>query len=244
MKRFRGFTFVLVVLTSLTAFAAEEKKEEKPKEIKAGPPDGSHCVDPFGKEGESRWSDGLKGWACKSPFGTLSSGAGRGTVADRYVVQNTSYRRLDAAYQIAPAVIAPLRMSLLSQRQFYVTAEGGGGANMTCNRREVGDWETFEVIDRNGSNLTSGDAIQLRAPGGQYIAPDISANAANTSAAETFIIVKLGGSSGTIVVPGDTFALRSAAGKYLTAEGGGGRGLSCNRTEIGQWETFRYVAGK
>lgn len=234
--------WVLIALMSVSAFGAEEEKKEQPKEIKAGPPEGAYCVDPLGAEGKSQWSDSLKGWSCRSAFKPIVGGSrdGRAPGFDRYV-QNTRY---EAAYRIVPVELTPLKMSLLSRGRFYVTAEGGGGANMTCNRREIGGWEVFDVIDRNGNELSSGDAIQLRTPGGQYIAPDISAKAANGSEAETFIIVKLSGSGGTIVAPGDAFALRSAGGKYLTAEGGGGQALTCNRTVVGDWERFTYVAAK
>jgi hypothetical protein len=233
--------WVLIALVSVPVFAAEEKKE-KPKEIKAGPPEGTRCVDPFGVEGKSQWSDGLKGWSCASPQKTTAGGSrdGRAGNFDRSV-QTTRY---DTAYRLAPVELAPLKISLLSHGRFYVSAEGGGGANLTCNRTQAAAWEIFEVIDRNGNALSSGDAIQLRTLGGQFIAPDISAKAGSASQAETFVIVKMGGSGGTVVAPGDTFALRAAGGKYLTAEGGGGQALTCNRTAVGDWEKFTYVAAK
>lgn len=42
--------------------------------------------------------------------------------------------------------------------------------------------------------------------------------------------------------PGRTYALRTSAGYYLTAENGGGTTVNTDRTELGSWETFALVS--
>lgn len=138
------------------------------------------------------------------------------------------------------------KVALRSVNGSYVTAEGGGGGDVTCNRLKIGPWETFILVDKNGGGLISGDSVNLRASNGLYVVAEnggdanVNANRAVAGPWESFTIVKVGGAGNTIK-PGDSVAFRSSAGKYLTAEGGGGQNVTCNRAAVGAWETFTYV---
>lgn len=137
------------------------------------------------------------------------------------------------------------QISLRTAADAYVTAGRGGGPNVTADRKAIGAWEVFELVDRDGGTLHSGDAVQLRASNGQYVVAEsggdagVSVNGA-AGAWETFMIVKVG--SGDTITPGDAVAFRTIGGKYLTAEGGGGANVTARGTAIGAWQTFRYLA--
>ncbi len=51
----------------------------------------------------------------------------------------------------------------------YVCAEGGGGGPVVANRVMAREWETFELVDRNGPPLRSGDPVGLIANNGQFV---------------------------------------------------------------------------
>src|SRR6478735_6762405 len=83
----------------------------------------------------------------------------------------------------------------------YVTAENAGGAAVTANRAAAQEWETFQLIDKNGGALQSGDLVFLKTSKGFYVqAPPqaansrINANSRNQLDWETFRMVKVGGS--------------------------------------------------
>ncbi len=136
--------------------------------------------------------------------------------------------------------------SFISSAGRYVTAEGGGGSSVTCNRTAKGTWETFEIVDKNGGSLTSGDEINIRASNGMYVVAEgggggaVNANRQVPSVWETFTILKRGGADG-VIVSGDSIALRSIGGRFVTAEGGGGGAVVCDRTAAHEWETFRFI---
>ncbi len=126
----------------------------------------------------------------------------------------------------------------------YVVAEGGGGGAVNANRPQAGAWETFTLIDKNGSPLMNGDAVNFRTATGHFLVAEGSGGRevlANRPAAgpwETFVIVKVRGSAGQEIVHGDAIALRASNGQYVVAEGGGGGVVNANRNAIGPWETF------
>lgn len=51
----------------------------------------------------------------------------------------------------------------------YVCAEGGGGGPVVANRAVAAGWETFQLVDRNGPPLRSGDQVALRASNRQFV---------------------------------------------------------------------------
>ncbi|HEV2800349.1 MAG TPA: hypothetical protein VGW12_07625 [Pyrinomonadaceae bacterium] len=126
----------------------------------------------------------------------------------------------------------------------YVCAEGGGGQRIVANRRTASEWETFQLVDRNGARLISGDQCTLRANNGQFVCAEggggreVVANRTVNGAWETFTILRADGSSGDIT-NGQRVALRASNGQFVCAEGGGGREVVANRGAIRAWETFR-----
>ncbi len=78
--------------------------------------------------------------------------------------------------------------------------------------------------------------LTLRANNGQYVCAELdgtmNANRDAVGSWERFAVES---------VDGGKFALKSAHGKYVCAEGGGGGPLIANRTAIGGWEKFRSV---
>jgi hypothetical protein len=137
------------------------------------------------------------------------------------------------------------KMALRTSGDAYVTAGRSGEAHMTADRKAIGTSEVFELIDRDGGTLRSGDAVHLRASNGQYVVVEdggdagVSVNGATTGAWETFIIVKVG--PGDTITPGDAVAFRTSGGRYLTVEGDGGAHVTARGVAIGAWETFRYM---
>src|SRR5689334_1302069 len=83
----------------------------------------------------------------------------------------------------------------------FVTAENAGGGAVTANRAAAQAWETFQLIDKNGGALESGDLVFLKTDNGFYLqAPPqaadsvINAGSRNQLDWETFRIVKVSGS--------------------------------------------------
>lgn len=83
----------------------------------------------------------------------------------------------------------------------YVTAENAGGGAVTANRTAAQSWETFQLIDKNGGSLESGDLVFLKSSNGFYVqAPPQAQNHAINAASrnqldwETFRLVKVSGS--------------------------------------------------
>lgn len=165
----------------------------------------------------------------------------------RFVADANFSTRYDLTHsvQFTTPQAASHRAALRSAGGSYMTAEGGGGSNVTCNRPQAGPWETFDLVDVNGGTLAGGDPVHVRASNGMYVVAEggggsaVNANRQAASTWETFTIVKVGGQGA--IAPGDAVALRSSGGKYLAAENGGGSTVTCNQTAAGPWETFIYV---
>lgn len=139
----------------------------------------------------------------------------------------------------------------------YASAANGGGSNVTVDRAVARGWERFTITDRTNPSLTDGDIIWLQALNGNYLsaecgggdgtgAPDgtvcgnVDANRTEARSWETFTIIKLGGSSGSLIQSGDQVAFVSLLGNYCSAENGGGPGsiMDCTRSQVGRWETW------
>ena len=139
---------------------------------------------------------------------------------------------------------------------FYLTAENGGGANINTDRREMGPWEKFVLVPK-GPGI-----FAIKADNGAYISETLAANSErrnrpNVASKTTLSVMQAEVNSSTgfklvLVNPeGPVVAILTPAGKYVTAENGGGlkarggRPISTDRTEIGEWEQFVLVdAGK
>src|SRR5690349_9816067 len=64
----------------------------------------------------------------------------------------------------------------------FMTAENAGGGAVTANRTAAQAWETFQLIDKNGGSLDSGDLVFLKTDNGFYVqappqAPNYEINA-------------------------------------------------------------------
>ena len=149
---------------------------------------------------------------------------------------------------------------------FYLTAENGGGSVVNTDRKELGPWETFTLVQtapgvfafRTEDGHFLSDAVFTNRRGGAYgrqnrgnqpaVAdmPQITARGGLVATQKT--------TDGTaqfkimIVNPeGPLVALVTSAGKYVTAENNGGmkarnsRAMATDRGEIGEWELFTMI---
>jgi hypothetical protein len=130
---------------------------------------------------------------------------------------------------------------------WHLTASGGGGSSVNANTFNNGDFETFWVYDMNGGQFNNGDSVTVKTFNGQYLRADngggsnLTATGTYTDSYSQFTIVKTGGSSGTLIASGDTFALRTPNGvNYVTAVSGGGGVAMANATGIGNNEIFSF----
>jgi hypothetical protein len=126
----------------------------------------------------------------------------------------------------------------------YMSADLGGGGEVTASRTVAGAWETFDLLDMNGGSLRDGDPVALQTAHGLYLQADQGGNGPLAAvgfapgAWETFTLGDVDRPGG-IVQSGDRVTLRSSAGYYISAELGGGGVMNVNRTSAGAWETFR-----
>jgi len=149
---------------------------------------------------------------------------------------------------------------------FYLTAENGGGSVVNTDRKELGPWETFTLVQtapgvfafRTEDGHFLSDAVFNRRGamvgrpnrgGNQPVPADMPqltargglvATQKTTDGTAQFKIM--------IVNPeGPLVALVTSAGKYVTAENSGGmkarnsRAMATDRGEIGEWELFMMI---
>jgi hypothetical protein len=128
-----------------------------------------------------------------------------------------------------------------------MTAVGGGGGNVNADTFNTGNFETFWIYDMNGAQFNSGDPVTAKAFNGQYLRADLGGGGSLDAAGSfsdpnsQFVIIKTGGSSGSLIAGGDTFALRAPDGwHYVTAVNGGGGVVMANATGIGNDQTFMF----
>ncbi|MCP3098777.1 M12 family metallopeptidase [Myxococcus sp. K15C18031901] len=138
-------------------------------------------------------------------------------------------------------------ITLRSSGGYYMVAENGGGGVVNANRAAVGPWERFQLVDRNGFALQTGDLINLQTVNGNYIMAVNGGGAGVTAAPtapgdhETFRIWKMAGTGFLTIGTGDTVALATldfGYPHYVVAEDGGGGVVNANRTAVGEWEQF------
>lgn len=130
----------------------------------------------------------------------------------------------------------PQVVALKAQNGQYVCAENAGQAALVANRRAIGAWEQFLVIER-------GTSVGLKACNGRFLGRrneatgELVALRDQIGPEETFELINRGGRK---------IALRHRSGRYVVAEGGGGGPVLVNRDAIGPWETFEQepVQGK
>jgi hypothetical protein len=116
-----------------------------------------------------------------------------------------------------------------SKGQFVCAFCGGAWREVLAESNEIKDKETFELI-----HLDDGK-VAFRSHYGPYLSvAEGRIEAKNTSigASATFKLIGVG--AGQVV-------LLAYNGKYVCAEGGGGRELAANRSAIGPWETFTLI---
>ncbi|HYH05576.1 MAG TPA: hypothetical protein VEK11_00815 [Thermoanaerobaculia bacterium] len=147
---------------------------------------------------------------------------------------------------VSGGIFAP-RGALRTVLNNYVSAVNGGDGAVNATPATIGLNERFVIIDTNGGSLNSGDPVYLQVRNGKYLTAvnggggSLTASQIAPGTNETFTIAKANGGTGAIV-NGNAITLRSALNYYVVAEGGGGQALNCNRTVVGPWETFTYVA--
>jgi hypothetical protein len=137
-------------------------------------------------------------------------------------------------------------ISLRASNAKFVTAEGGGNDKVFANQRALGAWEIFDLIDLNGGALLDGDKIALQSASGLYLQADqggpgpLLATGAAPEGWETFTIVAVGRPRG-ILRSGDSIALQSDRGYFVSADLIGPEDLTADRKSIGSWETFELI---
>ncbi|WP_208726100.1 M12 family metallopeptidase [Corallococcus terminator] len=138
-------------------------------------------------------------------------------------------------------------ISLRALRGHYVVAEGGGGGAVNANRAAVGAWERFQLVDRNGFELQTGDLIHLQTASGNYVMAVNGGGAGVTATPtapgnyETFRILKIAGTGLLTIGTGDTVALSTNEllnPRYLYADNGGDGSVYAAGAAVGQWEQF------
>lgn len=129
---------------------------------------------------------------------------------------------------------APVVTTLRSSSGLYVCAENGGGGEVLANRTAAGPWETWTVHTYDDGR------VSLQAHDGHFLTAELDdtvrARALESGDWERF----------TYEVRDVGVAFLSHHGKYLCAEGGGGREVIANRvpgpTVPGEWEFFASSA--
>lgn len=124
----------------------------------------------------------------------------------------------------------------------YIAAENSGGELLVVNRNIPLQWESFIIVNIQGTVLQDGSLVGIKCNNGQFVSAEngggsnVIANRDSLGPWETFTIKKVGG--GAIQTGDSVVFLCSNRVHYLTAEGGGGQQIVANRTAIGPWETF------
>jgi hypothetical protein len=170
--------------------------------------------------------------------------------------------------QEPPAARAPERTyAFRTMSGFYLTAENGGGSVVNTDRKELGPWETFTLVQ------TAPGVFAFRTEAGQYLSDSVLPNRRGgglygrpnrgqaTGGADMPQVTPRGGLVANQTTPdgtaqfkimiinpeGPVVALVTSAGKYVTAENSGGmkarnaRAMATDRTEIGEWELFTMI---
>jgi hypothetical protein len=125
----------------------------------------------------------------------------------------------------------------------FVVAENDK-KTVNADRTACGAWETFSIGDLNGGALENGDKVTLKAHHQRYLSAQpnghLEANRTKAEAWEAFTIIRAEGSGQ--IKSFDRVGLQGAHGKWLVAEGAGGKNVKVDRKAMGAWETFIITA--
>jgi len=136
-----------------------------------------------------------------------------------------------------------MNLHLKASNGQYMSAQGGGGGAVVADRNVADTWETFTVYDRTSTALSDGDQINLAAFHGQFLCAEngggseVDATRIIAHEWETFTISRIGGGGGQFE-PGAQVSLRAFNGSYVSAQGGGGAGVTADAARVGPYETF------
>lgn len=109
----------------------------------------------------------------------------------------------------------------------YVVAEDNGGGNVKADRTALGPWERFKLYDVNGEFLRSGDKVFFKTGGNNFFQAvnngggNVNAQATTPAQWESFFIHKQN-TGDNIIRNGDSIALRTSSGYYVSADTIGG----------------------
>jgi hypothetical protein len=132
-----------------------------------------------------------------------------------------------------------------ASNSLLVCAERGGNDVVVANRSVIGNWERFSADDPNGGSLSANDVINLQAHDGLLLCAEgggggvLSANRRRAGGWEQFTILKLNGTGA--IANGDSVALRTSNGRYLTVGANGA--LDATGTAVGTNQTFTVTLG-
>jgi hypothetical protein len=130
----------------------------------------------------------------------------------------------------------------------YVSAANGGGSSVNAAPTTAGGFEQFSLMNRTDTTLSDGDTVTLQTmatgdKGQWFVAEDgggtgsvLKANRLYPWSWETFTIHKLNGTGN--INSGDTIALTSILGYYVSATNGGGSTVLVDKTAAITWEAF------
>jgi hypothetical protein len=129
----------------------------------------------------------------------------------------------------------------------YLSAASGGGGAVNATPTSAGSYEQFSLMNRTDSTLSHGDTVTLQTMTSNnaqwFVAEDgggtgsvLNANRLYPWSWETFTILKLNGTGN--INSGDTVALQSIGGYYVSATNGGGSTVLVDKTAAITWEAF------
>lgn len=125
----------------------------------------------------------------------------------------------------------------------YLVAEDNGGGAWNADRTSAGEWETFQLIDLNGGHLQDGDEVALRTLDGYYALGDCTGDVSETGFPTDYVgswqTFTLHLSHSGDIEDWDTFSLETHDGHFMSADDGGGGGMSACAESVGWWETFQ-----
>lgn len=123
------------------------------------------------------------------------------------------------------------KVALQAYNGQYLCAENGGADQLVANREDIGEWETFILVDL-GKGL-----VALRGNNGDYVSvygdeKKVYVDNNQINKWNTFQL---------ITMDNNKIALKTHNKKYLCAENGGGREVVADRTQVGDWESFKLI---
>ena len=165
------------------------------------------------------------------------------------------YRRTVANFRVAPCLTDGMWVRLQASSGEFVVAMDGGGGEVVANRSQPGPWGRFQVIDRNGGCLESGDPLVFMTSEGWYLSinetelphfVEATEDYHRSDYARFYALLKGTGYGRTrtgAVRSGDLVTFHHARSvHYVGAEQGGGGALLVAYDVDGPWQTFRITS--